>query len=83
MPTIFGNQYAVATGGLMSYGPSFEDFYQTLASYIDRILRGVNIGELPIQAPTRHELALNVRTAKMIGLEIPQTLLARADTIVD
>jgi putative ABC transport system substrate-binding protein len=67
----------------MSYGPRLEDIYQNIASYIDRILRGAKAGELPVQAPTRHVLALNVRVAKMIGLEIPQALLARADTIVD
>ena len=83
VPTIFGEHYAVATGGLMSYGPRLEDLYQSIASYIDRVLRGTKAGELPVQAPTRHELAVNVRVAKMIGLEIPQTLLARADAIVD
>jgi putative ABC transport system substrate-binding protein len=83
VPTIFGNQYAVATGGLMSYGPNFEDLYGHLASYIDRILRGANVGELPVHTPTRHELVLNVRTAKMIGLEVPPALLARADMIID
>jgi putative tryptophan/tyrosine transport system substrate-binding protein len=83
VPTIFGDHYAVATGGLLSYGPRLEDLYQSIASYIDRVLRGTKAGELPVQSPTRHELALNVRVAKMIGLEIPQALLARADTVVD
>ncbi|MET0531904.1 MAG: ABC transporter substrate-binding protein [Microvirga sp.] len=83
VPAIFGNEYAVATGGLMSYGPRESDLLQNLASYIDRILRGANVGELPVQSPTHLELALNLRTARMLGLEIAPTLVARADSVID
>ena len=73
----------VATGGLLAYGPTTEGLHQSLASYMDRILRGANPGELPVQAPTRYELVLNLGTAKALGLTVPASLVAAADEVIE
>jgi putative ABC transport system substrate-binding protein len=83
VPAVYINQPFVAAGGLISYGPNFADQYRRGASYVDRILRGEKPGDLPVQAPNKYELAINLKTAKALGLSVPQSLLARADEVIE
>jgi len=83
VPTIFGLRFAVVTGGLIAYGPTSEGLHRSIASYIDRILRGDRPGDLPVQAPTVYSLTINLRTARALGLTIPPTILAAADEVIE
>jgi putative tryptophan/tyrosine transport system substrate-binding protein len=82
-PTIYAFRTYIATGGLISYGVDGNDLWTKAAGYVDRILRGAKPGDLPVQTPTKFELAINLKTAKALGLEIPATLLARADEVIE
>jgi putative tryptophan/tyrosine transport system substrate-binding protein len=83
LPDIYSSPSYVAAGGLMSYATDFPDNYRRAASYVDRLLRGANVSELPVQFPTKFNLVINLKAAKAIGLAIPPTLLARADEVIE
>ena len=83
VPAVYPFRYWVAQGGLLGYGPDIVDQYRRVATYIDRILQGAKPADLPVQAPTKFELAINLRTAKAVGLTIPQSLLVRADEVIE
>jgi putative ABC transport system substrate-binding protein len=83
LPAVYNSRYWIAEGGLVSYGPDVLDQYRRTAGYVDRILRGTKPADLPVQAPTKYELVINLKTAKALGLDLPATVLARADEVIE
>ena len=83
LPGVYFERVFAAAGGLISSGPDYVDQYRRAATYVDRILTGEKAADLPVQAPTKYELVLNLKTAKALGLTVPPTLLARADEVIE
>jgi putative tryptophan/tyrosine transport system substrate-binding protein len=83
VPAVYGLSYFARDGGLLSYGVDQVDIFRRAATYVDRILRGAKPAELPVQLPTKYELVINLKTAKALGLDVPTTVLGRADEIIE
>jgi putative ABC transport system substrate-binding protein len=83
LPAVYSDRFVAARGGLISYGPEGIDQFRHAADYVDRILKGEKPAELPVQAPTKYELVINLKTAKALGLTVPPSLLATADEVIE
>ena len=83
LPAVYWDRSIVAEGGLISYGPDFTDQFRRAAGYVDRILKGEKAADLPVQAPIKYVTAINLTTAKALGLTVPPSLLARADEVIE
>ena len=83
LPAVYQERSYAAAGGLTSYGPNFLDQFRRAAAYVDRILKGEQPAEMPVQAPTKYNLVINLKTAKHLGLTVPPSLLARADEVIE
>ena len=83
LPAIYGNPIFALSGGLMVYSPDYADVYRRAAGYVDRILKGEKAADLPVQAPTKYKTVINLKTAKALGLQIPASVLGRADEVIE
>src|SRR5215469_7365521 len=83
LPAIYGSRYIVARGGLISYDADRDEIPRGVAGYVDRLLRGAKVSDLPVQYPTKFRLAVNLKTAKALGLVVPPALLGRADEVIE